>query len=66
MRNTSLARELFLHYPNGSIFYDAWGGTLSHPNPAPWWNYSNPKAVDFWIKQVGTLDDITGRPPSRT
>lgn len=44
MRNNSLANELFLHWPNGSLFLDSWGDT-----PAPWWNFSNPLAVDFWI-----------------
>jgi hypothetical protein len=46
MANQGLASELFLHWPNGSIFLDAWGDT-----PAPWWNYSNPVAAKFWMEQ---------------
>ena len=46
MANASLAAQLFLHWPNGTLFLDSWGDT-----PAPWWNFSNPVAVDFWIQQ---------------
>jgi hypothetical protein len=46
MANKTLAAELFLHWPNGTIFLDAWGST-----PAPWWNYSSPTAVEFWTTQ---------------
>ena len=46
MANETLASELFLHWPNGSLFMDAWGST-----PAPWWNYSNPVAVKFWTER---------------
>ena len=46
MANASLAAQLFLHWPNGTLFLDSWGDT-----PAPWWNFSDPAAVEFWIQQ---------------
>lgn len=46
MANDTLAAALFLHWPNGSIFLDSWGDN----NPAPWYNWSSPTAVQFWIK----------------
>ena len=46
MANTTLLDELFLHWPTGEVFLDAWGGA-----PSPWWNYSNPAATKFWIEQ---------------
>ena len=46
MRNGTLASQLFLHWPNGSLFLDSWGDT-----PAPWWNFSNPVAVEYWIRE---------------
>eukprot|EP00746_Dinoflagellata_sp_MGD_P018685 gnl/MRDRNA2_/MRDRNA2_143331_c0_seq1.p1 gnl/MRDRNA2_/MRDRNA2_143331_c0~~gnl/MRDRNA2_/MRDRNA2_143331_c0_seq1.p1 ORF type:complete len:456 (+),score=57.44 gnl/MRDRNA2_/MRDRNA2_143331_c0_seq1:49-1416(+) len=46
MANSTLASMLFLHWPNGSVFYDEWG-----PTPAPWYNFSNPAAVDWWIHE---------------
>lgn len=46
MENESLANELFVHWPNGSIFYDEWG-TI----PSPWFNYSSPLAVKWWITE---------------
>ena len=46
MANASLAAQLFLHWPNGTLFLDSWGDT-----PAPWWNFSDPAAVEFWIQE---------------
>ena len=45
MANISEANELFLRWPNGSLFLDWWGETR-----AAWYNFSSPVAVDWWIK----------------
>ena len=57
MANSTLAAELFLHWPNGSIFLDSWGDN----NPAPWYNWSNPRAVQYWIHH-GPVAEAMGSP----
>jgi hypothetical protein len=44
--NRTLARQVFMTRPNGSLWLDhKWGGLFEQP----WYNFSDPVAVDWWI-----------------
>jgi hypothetical protein len=48
IRNRSLARRVFMHHPNGSLWLDhKWGGLFTQP----WYNWSSPTAVRWWIDE---------------